>query len=72
MSKSDEAQANEHRAKTWFRIGAFVWGSVFLGFGLIDGMYEVYEASELFFGGTGVSLIIGSITGKAPKLKDGT
>ena len=49
------------------RRGAFQLGAIFLAMAGVDGAIDCFRSPEIFFGGTGVSLIIGSITRKKPQ-----
>ncbi len=66
----NRVQADDLKVKTWIRKGVFLWGSVFLSLGAVDGALDILNASAYYFGATGVSLVIGAITGRTSKVKD--
>ena len=66
VSKSlEEIQAE----RLWaLRRGAFHLGAAFLAMAGVDGAIDCFRSPEIFFGGTGVALVIGSITRRKPNL----
>ncbi len=67
LSKVEEAAA-KRRILRYARAGLVFWANAFLVAGMMDGIWNVFDSSALFFAGTGAGLFYTALTDKWPKI----